>query len=182
MLLRRSAPYDGTKWADYAPVAVGGLLVVAALPAVSVVGVVVGVGGRPAPRRAPTATSVSRPASVSVSRPRPSRPSDRRAAALRRRLLGLSVSGLEVRVEDARRRPTVAYELRANISGRARAVAPTAILGRCCDTIDTTRIGVEDTPLEPDRVGNAGACDGRSTVTDRGTRDGDRVSRELAGG
>jgi hypothetical protein len=56
----------------------------------------------------------------------------------------------------------------------------TAIPGRCCDT---TRIGTEDTLLEPDRIGeNVGAYGGRSTVTDRDTRDGDRVSREPAGG
>ena len=56
----------------------------------------------------------------------------------------------------------------------------TTILGRCCDT---TRIGTEGTLLEPDRIGeNAGAYGGRSTVTGRDTRDGDRVSREPAGG
>jgi hypothetical protein len=159
--------------ADYAPVAVGGLLVVAVLSAVSVVGVGM-------PTGAPSSSDCdveSRPASVSVA------DLPGRATVEQRRFDGGSrVRASRSRVEDVRRRPTVAHKLRANVSERARAVAPTAVLGRCCDTIDTTRIGTEDALPEPDRVGNVGAYDGRFTVTDRGTRDGDRVSRELAGG
>ncbi len=158
----------------YAPVVAGGLLVVTALLVVAAVGV---------PTGAPQADCDDAPAGTGSASVSVAALPDR-ATVERQQFDGgawrLSVPDLGVRVDDVRGRPTVTYKLRANVSGRTLAVASTAILGRCHDT---SRIGIEATLLEPDRVDETdSAYDGRLTVTYRGTRDGDRVERELTGG